>query len=304
MALTAPITCLTAGGLGAVYALLQLRVGLHRFNCNILFDSKKDNGDEDQKLTAMVCCVLPRGGTSYPARGEAGQPLMNSFFTVCSRVAAETCRCDQPWAFVSGILLAIVVVSARSTVYGHQRTHDHVLYLRFFCTLISGEQRQRLVCVTLFGRVGRRSSSAHTCRRPPQPRCQEAVPGCAGGMASDTLVSEATAANATRRTHLISQSAVTYLSVQEYVPTGMLLLLLLETQTDAPKKLVAAYAAAFAAARLSHAYALSNTYTPNVSGYSSADAVLHLSYSYCPNLVHTWRVGDLPKVGGHNGTRS
>ncbi len=52
---------------------------------------------------------------------------------------------------------------------------------------------------------------------------------------------------------------------QEYVPTGMLLLLLLETQTDAPKKLLAAYAAAFAAARLSHAYALSNTYTPNVS---------------------------------------
>ncbi len=38
-----------------MYALLQLRVGLHRFNNNVLIGSKKDNGDEDQKLTAMVC---------------------------------------------------------------------------------------------------------------------------------------------------------------------------------------------------------------------------------------------------------
>ncbi|GLC38984.1 hypothetical protein PLESTB_001781400 [Pleodorina starrii] len=51
--LSAPLTCLTAGGLGIVYAGLQMRVGLHRLNTGIKFGTKsEDSNAEDEALTA------------------------------------------------------------------------------------------------------------------------------------------------------------------------------------------------------------------------------------------------------------
>ncbi|KAG2488230.1 hypothetical protein HYH03_013226 [Edaphochlamys debaryana] len=51
----------------------------------------------------------------------------------------------------------------------------------------------------------------------------------------------------------------------EYTPTGLLLMLLLETNSPLPKKLVAAYGAALAVSRLTHAYALNNAYNPKMN---------------------------------------
>ncbi|EFJ40075.1 hypothetical protein VOLCADRAFT_108365 [Volvox carteri f. nagariensis] len=51
-------------------------------------------------------------------------------------------------------------------------------------------------------------------------------------------------------------------NMQEYVPFGLVLMLLMETATPMPKKAVAAYGAVLALSRLSAAYGLSNTFTP------------------------------------------
>ncbi|KXZ40904.1 hypothetical protein GPECTOR_1413g619 [Gonium pectorale] len=51
-ALSAPLTCLTAGGLGVTYALLQLRVGLHRVNTGISLGNHGADGKEDESLVA------------------------------------------------------------------------------------------------------------------------------------------------------------------------------------------------------------------------------------------------------------
>ncbi|PNH10017.1 hypothetical protein TSOC_003313 [Tetrabaena socialis] len=48
----------------------------------------------------------------------------------------------------------------------------------------------------------------------------------------------------------------------EFVPTGLILLLLLETSTQLSPKLVAAFGAVFAVSRLSHAYALASACKP------------------------------------------
>ncbi|KAG2500470.1 hypothetical protein HYH03_002037 [Edaphochlamys debaryana] len=54
MALSAPYTCATAGGLSVVYALLQTRVGLYRLDTGCLFGTKQTDGKaDDEKLTAL-----------------------------------------------------------------------------------------------------------------------------------------------------------------------------------------------------------------------------------------------------------
>lgn len=53
--LSAPLTCLTVGSLGAVYAVLQLRVGLHRKNTGILFGTAPAGSKlEDEALITKM----------------------------------------------------------------------------------------------------------------------------------------------------------------------------------------------------------------------------------------------------------
>ncbi|GIL56387.1 hypothetical protein Vafri_11758 [Volvox africanus] len=53
--LSAPLTCLTAGGLGIVYVALQARVGLHRLSTGIMFGNASAEGKaEDKALTAKM----------------------------------------------------------------------------------------------------------------------------------------------------------------------------------------------------------------------------------------------------------
>ncbi|KAG2500467.1 hypothetical protein HYH03_002034 [Edaphochlamys debaryana] len=54
MALSAPYTCATAGGLSVIYALLQTRVGFYRLDTGCLFGTKQTDGKaDDEKLTAL-----------------------------------------------------------------------------------------------------------------------------------------------------------------------------------------------------------------------------------------------------------
>lgn len=56
----------------------------------------------------------------------------------------------------------------------------------------------------------------------------------------------------------------------EYTPTGMMLLYLLETQTKTPKKVLLGFAIAFAAVRLVHSLALYTGYMPSWDKFHEA----------------------------------
>lgn len=57
---------------------------------------------------------------------------------------------------------------------------------------------------------------------------------------------------------------------QDYLPLGVIMMLLLETSTPLPKNAVAAFGATLAVSRLAHAYGISNTYNPKAKAASPA----------------------------------